>query len=233
MEALGQGGAQGGSLPGVTLSWGHPRTGRNGRLGGGPGLLFGDDPDDRDMLIVVTKVEYAGGGENQGPRKGVAGRWPQRGGRRKWRGPACLTRRDSTLAHHSAGNQPRFHVHSEKWEGGRSEVLSLRPGSPSQPFSGHANNHSTQLPPGASPASAARTRYSPRPMRSMSQRWPGLRPSAARNSSGISSEPLAERIVVMVAGYGFGLEASTPALTGIRISFVESEIAFRFTQSSP
>ncbi len=39
-------------LPGAERSWGHPRTGRNRRLGG-PGLLFGDDPDDHETCFAV------------------------------------------------------------------------------------------------------------------------------------------------------------------------------------
>ncbi len=39
-------------LPGAELSWGHPGTDRN-RRHGGPGLLFGDDPDDHETCFAV------------------------------------------------------------------------------------------------------------------------------------------------------------------------------------
>ncbi len=54
--ARGQGRAQEVETPWDKVIVGHPRAGRNGRLGGGPGLLFGDDPDDHETCFAVMPV---------------------------------------------------------------------------------------------------------------------------------------------------------------------------------
>ncbi len=50
--ARGQGKVQEVETPWDKVIVGHPRTGRNRRLGG-PGLLFGDEPDDHEVWVAI------------------------------------------------------------------------------------------------------------------------------------------------------------------------------------